>query len=281
MEYIKSPLNYIGGKYKLLPQILPLFPQKINKFIDLFGGGANVSVNVKALNIIYNELQPQTVDLLENLSKLNTEESYQKIIDNINKYNLSKKNEEGYKQLRKDYNNGNKSWDMFYTLICYSFNNQIRFNSKGEFNLPFGKNRSSFNPALQEKFINFVNTLHDKNIVFTNRSFQELKIDKLSSNDFVYCDPPYLITCASYNEKNGWNETLEKELLKLLDRLNNEDIKFALSNVLEDSGKSNDVLKDWAKKYKINKLENTYKNCNYQKKDKSENSTIEVLITNY
>jgi len=34
-------------------------------------------------------------------------------------------------------------------------------------------------------------------------------------------------------------------------------------------------------KYKMNKLENTYKNCNYQKKDKSENSTIEVLITNY
>ena len=36
-EYIKSPLNYVGGKYKLLPQILPLFPKNIDTFIDLFG----------------------------------------------------------------------------------------------------------------------------------------------------------------------------------------------------------------------------------------------------
>ena len=38
MSYIKSPLNYVGGKYKLLPQIVPLFPEKIHTFIDLFGG---------------------------------------------------------------------------------------------------------------------------------------------------------------------------------------------------------------------------------------------------
>lgn len=38
-ELIKSPLNYTGGKFKLLPQILPLFPNEINTFVDLFGGG--------------------------------------------------------------------------------------------------------------------------------------------------------------------------------------------------------------------------------------------------
>ena len=37
-EYIKSPLNYTGGKYKLLPQIIPIFPSDINTFVDLFGG---------------------------------------------------------------------------------------------------------------------------------------------------------------------------------------------------------------------------------------------------
>ena len=37
--YIKSPLNYIGGKYQLLPQILPKFPQRMNRFFDLFSGG--------------------------------------------------------------------------------------------------------------------------------------------------------------------------------------------------------------------------------------------------
>lgn len=38
-DFIKSPLNYIGGKYKILNQILPLFPKKINNFVDLFTRG--------------------------------------------------------------------------------------------------------------------------------------------------------------------------------------------------------------------------------------------------
>lgn len=45
---LKCPLNYVGGKTKLLPQILPLFPKHIHTFVDLFGGGFNVGINVEA-----------------------------------------------------------------------------------------------------------------------------------------------------------------------------------------------------------------------------------------
>ena len=45
MKYIKSPINYIGNKYKLISQIEPLFPRKINKFIDVFGGSGTVLIN--------------------------------------------------------------------------------------------------------------------------------------------------------------------------------------------------------------------------------------------
>ena len=48
MKYVKSCLNYTGGKYKLLPQIIPLFPEDINMFVDLFCGGCNVGINVNA-----------------------------------------------------------------------------------------------------------------------------------------------------------------------------------------------------------------------------------------
>jgi site-specific DNA-adenine methylase len=37
--FIKSPLNYIGGKYKILSQIISFFPEDINCFVDLFTGG--------------------------------------------------------------------------------------------------------------------------------------------------------------------------------------------------------------------------------------------------
>jgi len=199
----------------------------------------------------------------------------------VDKYQLTKTNKEGYLKIRQEYNNGNKSWDMFYTLICYSFNNQIRFNSKGEYNMPFGKDRSSFNPTLEQKFIRFIDCLKNINIKFIHSDFRKLKINNLITNDFVYIDPPYLITCASYNENGGWKEKDEIDLLNLLDKLNHNSVKFALSNVLESKGKSNDLLKEWSKKYNIHRLNVKYGNANYQRKEKDDSTTLEVLITNY
>ena len=62
-SYIKSPLNYTGGKHKLLPQILPLFPEEINTFVDLFTGGGNIAVNVNANKIIANDNDKHVVDI--------------------------------------------------------------------------------------------------------------------------------------------------------------------------------------------------------------------------
>ena len=70
-------------------------------------------------------------------------------------------------------------------------------------------------------------------------------------------------------------------MLTLLDNLDRNNIKFALSNVLENKGKSNEILKEWSKKYNIIHLNNSYGNCNYHAKDKNTNTTDEVLIVNY
>ena len=281
MSYIKSPLNYTGGKYKLLSQILPLFPDEIDTFIDLFCGGCNVGINVNAKRIICNDYEKVIIDLYNDWKKETVEQSLKKIKTTIEKYELSKTNREGFEKIRNDYNNGNKEWQIFYCMLMHSFNYQIRFNKEGKYNMPFGKDRSNFNKTTENNFINFTNEIHKKNIFFTNQDFNMLKIEKLKKNDLVYCDPPYLITCASYNEQDGWNIVKEKQLLDLLDKLNDNGIKFALSNVLENKGKSNDILKEWCKKYTVHYLNNTYGNCNYHAKDKSNNSTIEVLITNY
>lgn len=280
-DLVKSPLNYVGGKYKLLPQILPFIPEDINTFVDLFAGGCNVGVNIKANKIVCNDIEKVVIDLMNSWKIITSEEALKIIKNTIGKYELSKTNEEGFKEIRKDYNKGNKSWDMFYAMLTNAFNYQIRFNKQGEYNMPFGRNRSSFNPNLEKTFVKFIDRLNKIKVYFTNEDFKNIKIDNLNTNDFVYCDPPYLVTCASYNESDGWNETKEYELLELLDKLNDKGIRFALSNVFENKGKSNDILKEWSKKYNINYLNNTYGNCNYHAKDKSENSTVEVLVTNY
>lgn len=280
MEYVKSPLNYTGGKYKLLPQLLELFPKQVNTFVDLFAGGGNVSVNVKAEKVVFNDLMWQVPEMLQEFKKIGVEESLRKIDGYISSYDLSKENKEGYLALRELYNKGKSDPLMLYTLICYSFNNQIRFNNKGAYNMPFGKDRSSFNPTLREKFIIFVQRLQSMEIQFSSKDFRELDLDTLGENDFVYCDPPYLITVASYNENGGWGEQAERDLLAKLDTLDKAGVKFGLSNVFESKRKENIILKEWAKGYTVHYLDHTYSNCSYHKKDK-QSKDIEVFITNY
>lgn len=65
MQPIQSPLNYTGGKYKLLKQILPLFPERINTFVDLFCGGASVGVNVECNHVVFNDISTPIIRLLQ------------------------------------------------------------------------------------------------------------------------------------------------------------------------------------------------------------------------
>lgn len=302
---IQSPLNYTGGKFKLLPQILPLFPQNIDTFVDLFCGGCNVGINVDCNKVIYNDLDEHLLYLYNTFKNLDKESTFEWIYQIIEKYHLSDVSKYGYDyyscdsskglgdynrdkfiKLREDFNTKTSEdyyyYVMLYVIIVYAFNNQIRFNSKGEFNLPVGKR--DFNSKMAEKLSDFIDRIKQQNCTFTCKDFREFNIEQLGQNDLVYVDPPYLITCATYNEQGGWNEDLEKDLLKFLDTLSEKNIRFALSNVLRSKGKENTILISWFEKnkhrYKTNFLNYSYSNSNYQTKDKSSISE-EVLIVNY
>ena len=281
-SYIKSPLNYTGGKYKILDDIIPCFPKNIETFVDLFGGGFNVGINIDAEKIIYNDHNLFLPQMFEYF-KLKGVNIIDKIYYRIKEFGLSEENQEGYLTLRKKYNEGKDVLDLF-ILTCYSFNHQIRFNSKHEFNTPFGKNRSEYNKTIEENLINFVNALKNKNIEFYSKDFTFLYDIELGENDFVYADPPYLISNASYNDgKRGfknWGVKEETELLVLLDSLDKKGVKFALSNVLVHKGLENTKLIEWSKKYHIKHIKKSYNNSSYQRKNKDK-ETKEVLIYNY
>ena len=281
---VKSPLNYTGGKFALLEQILPYFPEDIDTFVDLFGGGFNVGVNVDANKIVYNDIVSQICELIKVLSTLDEHKIISHINSRIREYDLSKVNQEGFNKFRQMYNKSPSALDL-YVLICFSFNHQIRFNSKMQYNNPFGKNKSSFTKSLQNKLENFIQRLQELNLIIENKGFDAFDFSNLNSRDFVYCDPPYLISTASYNDGKrgytGWDEKLESTLLNILDELNRNGIRFALSNVIKHKGKDNHLLKEWSKSYNVYFLNNDYSNSNYQAKDRRKNSTEEVLITNY
>lgn len=276
-------MNYTGGKYKLLKQILPHFPDlSSSNFIDLFCGGGDIAVNTKANRVIANDINSNVIGIYKKLQSMTIDQVLSYIQSVIDKYNLTITNQEGYNQFRDYYNDSEEKnpLDLF-ILICYSFNHQIRFNRYGKFNMPFGKDRSYFNDVIKKNLMDFHKILTTTNIVFTNYDFSELKVNKMSKDDFVYCDPPYLITCATYNEQDGWNEDKERKLYFLLDELNDKGIRFALSNVLSNKGKENEILKTWCEKYTTHHLSKTYSNCSYHAIDKDKTTTDEVLVTNY
>ena len=302
---IQSPLNYTGGKYRLLPQLLPYFPETINTFVDLFCGGCNVGINISAKKHIYNDICPPLIGLYNTMKTLNKDFFVSRVQEIILKYDLSdvktfgydyygcsssdglsSYNKEKYLLLRTDLNRikDDQSTDyyiMLYVLIVFAFNNQIRFNRKGEFNLPPGKR--DFNTKMFQKLNDFIDVIQTQKATFLNMDYNQLSFDKLNENDMVYVDPPYLITLASYNEQNGWSTMDEVNLLSLLDKLNNQHVKFALSNVLMSKGKVNTILSDWLSqrpRYKVINLDYSYKNSNYQRKNKL-SETREVLIVNY
>ena len=129
-----------------------------------------------------------------------------------------------------------------------------------------------------------MDAMKDKNIEFYTRDFREISLDGLGAQDFIYCDPPYLITNGSYNDGNrgfhDWGEDEERALYEYLDEANARGIRFALSNVFDHKGMENKILKNWAQKYTVHYINSSYSNCNYQFKAKND-ATVEVLVTNY
>lgn len=301
-DFVKSPLNYTGGKHKLLPQISKFIPENIDTFYDVFCGGANVGINAKSKNIICIDKDKNVIDLLNLISSVNFDELHQDILAIIEKFGLSHSyvngyevygaesskglglyNKDKYLLLREEYNNTKPSREkttLLLVLIMYAFNNQIRFNSKGGFNLPVGKR--DYNGSSRRNLAAFNKAATEKAVKFLVGDFKDLLNMNLNGNDFVYLDPPYLLGLASYNESGGWDEIHEKELYSVLDNLDERGVRFALSNVIEHKGQSNDILKHWVKRggYNLNKLDYHYKNSNYQSKAKH-NSSVEVLVTNY
>lgn len=309
-KYVKSPLNYTGNKHRILEQILNKIPKNTHKMLDLFSGGTSVGLNSDINEVIFIDNNIRLINLLiffknnnyefivKNLEELikkygltnsfrNSYGFYKKrILDNPNN-GLKSLNKLGYLKLREDYNNllnknTKKANIMLYLLILYSFNNDIRFNSEGKFNLPVGK--TDFNKTNVNKLSNYLNFIKNKNFKYMCLDFEDIKIKEIVEKvDFIYMDPPYLITTAVYNESKRWGENRERKLLQLIDYFIERNKLFILSNILQRGEKINTILEEWIKKnknkIKLEYIDYSYKSSSYNKKDR-EIIEKEIIIYN-
>ncbi len=283
MKITRSPLFYVGDKYKLMGQLKKLFPETINKFIEPFVGGGSVFLNTKANEYLVNDIDTNVINLHKTLSKFDIDTLLNELSKIVHNYGLSfsfkgitvpdnlkrqyiktyyaKYNKLAYEKLRKDFNNDKNNILYLYILLIYGFNRIIRFNSKGNFNLPVGN--VDFNINVYNALKNYISFMQKNKIHFEN-------------NDYVYLDPPYLISNSEYNK--FWNISNEIALYKLLDELNLKNIKFGITNLIHHKGQTNKILKNWSQKYKIFNINSNYISFN---DNTIKTDSKEIFVTNY
>ena len=308
-KLIKSPLNYTGNKYRILDQIMKYFPKDIDCMIDMFCGGATVGLNVKAKKTIFIDSNERIIDLLVFLSKQSGEQFLRKLESLIDQYCLSYSFKRGYSVYRqtcgnttdnnglKDYNsagyyklrdyynsledkNTDEANTILYLLMVYAFNNDIRFNSRGEFNLPIGK--TDLNKMNVNKIYEYISRVNELNPVFVCSAFNSQQVlEYVREADFIYMDPPYLLGDAVYN--SSWDYSAEYALLDFMDYLLAEKKRFVLSNVYSKLGKTNEPLAYWCHKHSneiiIVDIDYNYRSASYNKKTRDAKER-EVIIVN-
>lgn len=295
----RSPLFYVGDKYKLYPKIRKYFPKTINRFIEPFTGGGSVFLNVNANEYLLNDIDTNVINIHQFLieQSKNPKAFFDNVFEVIQEYNLShsyikdivpqelknewiktyyaKFNKQGFDKLKTDYNSSNeKSVLHLYLLLIYGFNRMLRFNSKGEYNLPVGN--VDFNKNTETALHDYFRLTKQKNIQLFNLDFLDFfRQIEFQEDDFVYLDPPYLITFSEYNKL--WNEETERRLLDFLEWLDTQNVKFAVSNVSHYKGKINQQFLEWSRQHNSFDIKSNY--ISYH--DNSNKEFKEVLITNY
>ena len=259
-------------------------------------------MNIDANEYLLNDIDSEIVALHKFLiaSANDPEAFFKKVIKITKTYNLSRSfvedvvpeklkkefvktyyakfNKPGYLRLRDNFNKTKNDYAKLYVLLIYGFNRILRFNREGNFNLPVGN--VDFNKNTASALNKYFETVQKKKIKFHTKDFSAF-LDKIKfkKDDFVYLDPPYLITFGEYNK--FWGEAIEEELLNYLDLLSKKKIKWALSNVSNYTKKGekleNKILKNWMKKYKVKTIKSNYISFHNNKK-----KTIkEVLVINF
>lgn len=309
---MKTPLNYTGNKSRLTKEFHEKFPNDIGVFVDLFCGGGAVGLSANAKKVIFIDNNKNVIALLEHLAKHKYSVLLNRLENLINYYQLSYSAKNGYAtyragfkkfdnnglkkfnldrfyELRKDYNLSKnkfakKSLDMLYLLLVYGFNNDLRFNKNGEYNLPVGK--TDLNKSNLIKLDNYIKRVNEIQCEFICADFRSNTTKEiLFSADFVYADPPYLLGWAVYNENGYWTTETENDLIKIMDNLHTMRKNFALSNVIEKQNpkRRNEVLNKWVSDnhdFQILDIDYHYRSSSYNKKNRNSEER-EILIVNF
>ena len=246
-EVVNSPIRWAGSKKKLLNEMLEkTFVRNCENYVECFLGSGVVLLNVlnNAQELGYKKFYVNDINsnIINFYTMLQKEPKY--LIDNIQKmsqkYNMLNIEQQSamYYEIRDVFNKGfdiKEKTIYFYFLMKTGFNGVYRENSKGYFNVPFGrKDKITINEEYLESISSMIQRVEFYNLPF-EAFLDEMKQKRILNNSFVYCDPPYLPDDLLVYQKQMLytKESFNHELFfELINKLKIKNIMISMSESL-------------------------------------------------
>lgn len=182
---MKPFLKWAGGKYKIIDKVKDKLPQG-TRLIEPFVGSGAVFMNTDYDSYLLGDANPDLINVFKHVQSNGTE-----FINYAQQFFCAENNQEAaFYEFRQTFNETNDltlKAALFIYLNRHCFNGLCRYNSKGGFNVPFGRYTM---PAFPEKELNAFH-LKSKNAIFQHASFEQT-MEQAVAGDVVYCDPPYV-----------------------------------------------------------------------------------------
>lgn len=269
------PLKIQGIKTKLVPFIAESIKWNgKGVYFEPFMGSGVVGFNLEPDKAVFSDTNPYIIQFYNDIKE-------KKITSGIVREYLESEapklaetpadKNSYYYTVRDRFNKNHSSLDFLF-LQRSNFNGMMRFNSKGDYNVPFGRKPERFKKALITKITNQVswveNLICNKDWEFITMHFIDA-FEMMNEGDFVYLDPPYI------DRYDGYFDTWNEEYANLLAEITQQGkAVYAFSMWYENKYRKNSHMDKWTQG-KILTTEHFY---HLGAKESNRNSMFEALV---
>ena len=271
---MKPIIKYRGGKSKEINNFIEFIPNQYDRYIEPFAGGAALFFYLAPNAALINDINSRLVNFYsavrENFDSLKAELTrleltyrsnqmeYEQIKMKDKSRHVENKNEALYYLLRDMYNGiiEKKYLDatLYYFINKTSYSGMLRFNLKGEFNVPFGRYKNFNTQLVSEEHSELL-----KRTEITNEDYSEI-FNRCTVNDFVFLDPPYDCIFTDYGniEQNGFTEDNHRRLAQDFRNLESRSLMVIGKTPLTEELYRPFIRAEYSKTYAVN-IRNRFK----------------------
>lgn len=283
---MKPLVKYRGGKSKEIPHILKYIPEFGGRYIEPFFGGGAMFFYLEPKKAIINDINSKLMtfysgvkyefdSLQKELSEIEklyvkNRKKFEELKSRSPESRVEDENEALYYRIRDMFNDlSDKTYSdalLYFFINKTAYSGMIRYNSKGEFNVPYGR-YANLNTSLVTK-------AHSKLLATTeiyNLDYKDI-FDMAKNDDFVFLDPPYDCVFSDYGNsehKDGFNEKNHTELAMRFKSLKCKALMVIGRTPLTEKLYGDMILYEYGKSYAVN-IRNRFKA-----------SASHILISNY